>query len=130
MSSARSFVFSSRRALAIACGAAALTLSAAGAHAADAPEAAPTKTVRYADLNLSNPDDAAELYARLSRAARVVCRSYDDRALEMQRLKKACEYEALTNAVETVNAAALDAVHESESRIRFAGVRTSGSPRS
>lgn len=37
----------------------------------------PRVTVKFADLNLSNPEGATTLYRRIHAAAREVCKSYD-----------------------------------------------------
>jgi UrcA family protein len=100
---------------------AALALFAANSHAGADPM---QKAVRYADLNLSNPQDASQLYARLERAAAVVCRSYEGFELSRKRIHEACEDEALSAAVAQVDHAALTALHNTDARVRVAQRRS------
>jgi UrcA family protein len=84
------------------------------------------KAVQYADLNLSNPDDASQLYARLERAAAVVCRTYEGFELSRKRMHEACEQEALSAAVAQVDNPALTSLHAADARIRVAQRRSGG----
>ena len=107
----------SRRVLWTAVGAAAASLFAANVHAAIEPQ---QKLVRYADLNLAKSADASELYARLERAAKAVCRGYAGPELSRKRMRLQCEDRALSDAVNAIDHSALKALHDSESRIRVA----------
>jgi UrcA family protein len=98
-----------------------LALFAASGHAGADPM---QKAVRYADLNLSNPQDASQLYARLERAAAVVCRTYEGFELSRKRMHEACEQEALSAAVAQVDDAALTALHNAGARVRVAQRRS------
>jgi UrcA family protein len=98
-----------------------LALFAATGHASDDPL---QKAVRYADLNLSKSEDASQLYARLERAASVVCRTYEGFELSRKRMQEACEQEALSAAVAQVDNAALTALHTAEARVRVAQRRS------
>jgi UrcA family protein len=106
----------------------AVSAQAAGPSAQD--KSVHQKTVSYADLNLSSKADVAALYARLRAASRSVCGSYDLRDLAMRRLHKDCVDQALSDAVEQVDHAALSTLHgDSSVRIRVAQKRGSGESR-
>jgi len=98
-----------------------LALFAATGHASEDPL---QKTVRYGDLNLSKSEDASELYARLQRAAAVVCRTDEGIALRLKRVHKACAEQALSAAVAQVGDPALTALHKADARIRVAQRRS------
>ena len=69
-----------------------LTLSAALAAAlmAGPAYAERTEAVSYGDLNLATPDGQAVLQKRLDKAARKVCRFYDDGRLVTAEQENAC----------------------------------------
>ncbi|HTD13318.1 MAG TPA: UrcA family protein [Steroidobacteraceae bacterium] len=75
--------------------------------------AAPVETrsvsVRYADLDLASAAGAAALYQRLQGAARVVCGYPDEMA--MLSFVNRCNHSAIADAVSSVNAPLLRAVH-------------------
>lgn len=98
-------------------GVAAFSLIAVSAHAAES--SAPQATVRLGDFDLSKSQDAQAVYARLSAAARNVCRSIGN-DLRSRRYSEECEQAALDNAVGKVGNAQLTALHRSESSIRIA----------
>jgi UrcA family protein len=80
--------------------------------AANASEAQPPKiTVSYADLNLSQVNDAQRLYGRLRRASATVCGNFDESSLPLQIEWQRCYQQALAKAVVTVNAPLLQAVY-------------------
>ena len=64
---------------------------------------APTKTVRYQDLNLNTDAGVQVLYKRIHGAANVVCGGYDAHDLVIARAHKACVDKAITDAVAAVN---------------------------
>jgi len=66
-----------------------------------------SKIVRYHDLNLSQADDVASLYARIRRAAAEVCTSSAASAVQRD-----CYQEAIATAVARVNSRSLKAYHE------------------
>jgi UrcA family protein len=70
----------------------------------------PQTTVKYADLNVSNPEGAAALYARIQRAARQVCPVLDVRNLTSE-AHAACVHKAIADAVAKVDQPALFAVY-------------------
>jgi UrcA family protein len=84
--------------------------SAAGA----AEEDLPTKTVRFADLNVTNPAGAKVLYRRIQAAAREVCQLPTSTDKHLVAAEVACIDQAIDNAVKTVNVAAL-------TNLRFGG---------
>lgn len=62
-----------------------------------------TYRVRFADLDLSRPDDVAVLYARLRRAAHIVCEPLPSNAPDDSRQYQSCIDTAITDAVRRVN---------------------------
>jgi UrcA family protein len=70
----------------------------------------PQTTVKFADLNVSNPAAAATLYARIQRAARQVCPVLDVRNLSSES-HGACVHKSIADAVAKVNQPALFAVY-------------------
>lgn len=75
------------------------------------PADGPSLTVSYADLNLSNPAGAAALYRRIQQAARTICGRNGTRDLHGNLLSSACYESAVENAVATVDAPMLTAMH-------------------
>jgi UrcA family protein len=106
-----------RSALLSLCSAAALSLVAGNALAAYPLQ----KIVRYSDLDLANTQDAQELYTRLERAAKSVCReTFVGRDLTSKNLRLSCEAEAIDEAVAEIDSASLTALHTAEQRVRLA----------
>jgi UrcA family protein len=68
-------------------------------------------TVKYADLNVSNLQGAAALYARIQRAARQVCLPLDGRDLSSKAWMGACVHKAIADAVAKVGQPALFAAY-------------------
>lgn len=97
--------------------AAAISLFAINAHAA---EEVPHRTVSYDDLDLANPADAQALYSRLEHASKAVCRSYESREVTRMKLHQNCYEEALSNAVASVDHATVTALYRSDSNVRLA----------
>lgn len=64
---------------------------------------APTKTVRYQDLNLNTDAGVQVLYKRIHGAATLVCGDYDAHDLVVARAHKACVDRAVQDAVAAVN---------------------------
>lgn len=89
--------------------AAAFAPAIASADYADSPNSvvSSSKVVRYHDLNLSQPDDVAMLYARIRRAAAEVCTSSAAAAAQRD-----CYQEAIATAVARVNSPSLNAYHQ------------------
>jgi UrcA family protein len=72
-------------------------------------------TVKYGDLNLSDPQGAATLYRRISWAAREVCSSPDD-TLSTHLYFQACVDKAIADAVTQVGHPQLIAVYNAKNR--------------
>jgi UrcA family protein len=100
-----------------ATGAAALAMFTA---AAQAEQAIPQVTVKYADLNLSQQADTGELYSRLQAAAARVCSLRGTRELSQFMQRRACYNEALSDAVAKVDNSALTALHDARGNVRVA----------
>ena len=81
------------------------------AHAASSA-GAPSVTVRYGDLNLSSEQGANALYARVAYAARQVCgrNGLDARDLAAFAAERACESQAISQAVHDVRAPQVAAI--------------------
>jgi UrcA family protein len=87
---------------------------AAIASAATDQSPAPSAVVRYADLDISTPHGANELYHRIAGAASRVCPDVDNRNLSAVRARESCMQTAINSAVESVSSprlAALLAAH-------------------
>jgi UrcA family protein len=74
----------------------------------------PRITVKYGDLNVSNPQGAAALYARILWAAKSVCSQFDGAGVVAYQRRGACINEAISGAVTKVNNAALTAVYRAK----------------
>jgi len=71
------------------------------------PRDPPQTTVTYADLNVSSPEGASALYARIQQAARQVCRPLDGGDLSSKARMGDCVHKAIADAVATVGQPAL-----------------------
>ena len=74
----------------------------------------PQVIVKFGDLNISNPQGAATLYARIRSAAKSVCSQFDGRRLEEMAQRDACIDKAILGAVTKVNNSALSAVYRAK----------------
>jgi UrcA family protein len=72
---------------------------------------APQITVKYGDLNLTNPQGAATLYSRIHAAAKNVCWQFEGPGIQATMQRNACVDKAILGAVTTVNNSALSAVY-------------------
>jgi UrcA family protein len=88
----------------------------------------PQTTVRFSDLDLSKQQSTQDLYARLQRASRAVCREFEGRSVSESRLYAQCYEQALDTAVERVGNTALTALHEANPALRVAERRAEGQP--
>jgi UrcA family protein len=70
------------------------------------PTDPPQTTVKFADLNVSKPEGAAALYARIQRAAREVCHPLEARDFRSN-AHAACVHKAIADAVAKVDRPAL-----------------------
>ena len=75
----------------------------AGAHAEEAVNAGPARTVHYAALDLNTQAGAAVLYKRIRNAAEQVCGDVGARGLAEAAAAKACVDRAIFASVRTVN---------------------------
>jgi UrcA family protein len=66
-----------------------------------------TKTVKFADLDISTAEGAQALYERIVMAARSVCRDADSKVV------RECRVRAIADAVSGVDSALLSAAHRS-----------------
>jgi UrcA family protein len=78
---------------------------------ADQPTNPLQTTVKYADLNISSPNGATALYARIQRAAVQVCLPFDGGGLSSKRRMGFCVDKAIADAVAKVGQPALFAVY-------------------
>jgi UrcA family protein len=81
--------------------------------AAAAEPSVESRTVKFADLDLSNPSGAHVLYRRIRAAAQVVC-SYHFFATDTDKAR--CEHDAIADAVTRINEPALSAVYNANNR--------------
>ena len=97
-------------------GAIALSLMAVCAAADSTP--APAVTVKYGDLDVSRPQDAAELYKRIVAAAYDVCKGSDmDRNLNESLLQRdVCVDKAIANAVKQLGQPKVVAIYNANHR--------------
>jgi UrcA family protein len=63
-----------------------------------------TRSVKYADLNLQRPADAALLYRRIEGAAELVCEPYASRDLARNMRFRQCRSGAIQKAIAEVHA--------------------------
>jgi len=96
----------------------ALGLCASSVSAAADSTAMPQAVVEYGDLDLSNPQNARELYSRITAAASKACTSYpvDGRSLAVYARLRTCTHQAVADAVIKVNEPALFAIYNSKNR--------------
>jgi UrcA family protein len=90
----------------------ALAFGFAGVSAA-ADSGARSTTVKYGDLNLSDPQGAATLYRRIVKAARAVCDSSDESPWSMVAADR-CVKKAVADAVTKVGQPQLIAVYNAK----------------
>jgi UrcA family protein len=72
-----------------------------------------SRTVHFADLNISNPSGAHVLYMRILAAAQVVC-SYHSFATDAD--KASCVRDAIADAVTRIDQPALSAVYNAKNK--------------
>lgn len=73
-------------------------------------EVPPSKTVRFADLNIQTPEGAKALYDRIRAAARDVCEISTSGDPILNQAMHGCVEKAIDNAVKKVNAPYLTAL--------------------
>jgi UrcA family protein len=91
----------------------AAALAVAGLPAVQAAEAPGTRavTVRYDDLNLGTDSGVRTLYARLTRAAELVCPDRHNLNLALASIARSCQSHAVDAAVARVQNPQLAALH-------------------
>lgn len=72
------------------------------AHADQAANEVPARTVHYSDLNLNTEAGAATLYRRIRNAAEQVCGDVGSRQLEQAAAARACIHQAIYSSVQSV----------------------------
>lgn len=85
------------------------------AGAADTTEAR-SITVKFGDLNVSNPEGAAALYARIRSAATSVCLPAESSSNPFKTEFSACVHKAIADAVTKVNRMELYAVYNQHNK--------------
>lgn len=85
---------------------------------AAADPSAASRTVKFADLDISKPSDAHVLYRRIRAAAEVVCSYY---FFLTDSDKARCVGDATADAVTKINRPALSAVYNANNRYRCRG---------
>jgi UrcA family protein len=88
----------------------------ATAHAAAPADATPSVQVNYHDLNLATEQGTQALYGRIVSAARKVCAPSDIRVLVEFAAARACEAQAVADAVRAVNNPRLAATYSAHRR--------------
>ena len=89
-------------------------------NAASIHSGGPKMTVRFADLNLTKPQDVEVLYRRIRLAARLVCTDASDPwDVARNRRWTRCFNSAMENAIQLVDRPVLTALHQE--RIKRAG---------
>jgi len=78
-------------------------------------DALPSKTVKFADLNLARPEGIAALYERLQGAADEVCSPGDPRVLVAFENPQKCARASLWHAIGQINDPALTAYAQARS---------------
>jgi UrcA family protein len=92
--------------------AACVAVTSTAVYAADNSDSESMKrTVKYGDLNLSDPQGAEQLYRRIVAAARQVCGALDGRSLHEKAQFWACTRQSIVRAVAGVDQPALTALH-------------------
>jgi len=117
MNSINTRITHSRRALTAIGVFAACIIGAAGSALASPANGATTLTVAYGDLNLGSDQGNSALYARISAAARQVCAAdrVDIRDLARLAETRACEAQAIAQAVQAVHSPRLAALYNARS---------------
>jgi UrcA family protein len=79
-------------------------------------DGAPQAIVKYGDLNVSSPQGAAVLYARIRTAASQLCEPLDHGDLGSKTRVAACVHKAITDAVTQVNQPTLFGVYTTKNK--------------
>ena len=84
-----------------------------------------SRTVKFADLDISNPSGAHALYTRILAAAQVVCSYY---WFHTDAAEARCVHDAIANAVTKINQPALSAVYNAKNKTPAPNTLVSRSP--
>jgi UrcA family protein len=96
-----------------------LSLGFSGASLADGSSDVRQLTVKYGDLNITNPDGARALYKRISTAAWKVCAPPDGSMRYISETEK-CVHKSIADAVTAVNQPALYAAYNEKNKTPLA----------
>jgi UrcA family protein len=102
----------------------------AATNAAQARDDFPQTTVQYEDLDLTQHQDTVVLYQRLRFASAQVCGVGEVAGLQQKLLSRQCYREALEGAIQSVDNAALTAMHHATDSVRVAQRAAKSQPRS
>jgi UrcA family protein len=83
------------------------------AHADEAANGVPARTIHYSDLDINTRAGATVLYARIRNAAQQVCGDVDSKQLAVSAAVKACVNRAISTSVRSVNSPKLTSVYNS-----------------
>jgi len=100
-----------------------MALSASAAFANDIPTAPLAQTVNFAQLDMSQPAAAEQLYQKLNATAKQVCEPVNGGQIRQKAEYRACVSETLANAVADVNKPLLTSVHAAKSGNAATSVR-------
>jgi UrcA family protein len=116
-----------RRIIVTGVAAAGACLSIASTYAA---EPLPQVSVYFTRVDFATQKRVQELYLRLQRASRAVCRHYETRNVRQVQLRAQCFDTALGRAVEEVGSGALSSLHASRPSMRLADQQVEAEPKS
>lgn len=77
-----------------------------------------TIIVKYADLNVSDPQSAAALYERIRAAANRVCANLNRKNLILEAYKDECVRETIASTVTKVNQPQLSAIYNAKNGVQ------------
>jgi UrcA family protein len=101
----------------------ALVSLSAGAFANDIPSAPLEQAVSFAQLDMTQPAAAEQLYQKLTAVAKQVCEPVNGGLLRQKMEFRTCVSETLANAVDEVNKPQLSSVHASRTGSPMTAVR-------
>ncbi|HVZ99385.1 MAG TPA: UrcA family protein [Caulobacterales bacterium] len=79
--------------------------------------------VSYADLNLSNPQDAQTMLDRISDTARQVCKVTGRDSLDAMVMQRDCTRETVARTVARLNSPTVTALYRGRSGVQYASLR-------
>jgi UrcA family protein len=72
--------------------------------------------VRFSDLDVSKPEGATALYARIRHAARIVCAPGESREMGLAAIYRACMEDSIASAVAKVDRPLLSQYHQARTK--------------